>query len=513
MLDRGNGLLIELLPDRKDLEMTIHKKLALENRLCSTARLKMKCYSIIFLLLGLACFDTAQIAFAHGMADEWPELTERERLLLERIEQLERRMETLEKRMAESTDNSVSSETVQIAPAGAVETAKQEESNRTHVSAGDREVLNFFRDTTINFTIDGYYGYNFNRPIGHTNLLRAYDVISNSFSLNQAALILERAPNVEEGRRFGLRLDLQYGQATETVAGNPNNELRPQVYRNIFQAYGTYIFPLGNGLSVDFGKFSSSLGLEANYTKDQINYSRAYFFNFLPYYHLGFRSTYIVNDKLALTHWLVNGTQQGEDFNGFKSQAILINFKPAQRVSFNVNYYTGLEGRDSVPVLNPGFPPLPTQPGLPTESIRPVPRGRLHILDSYLTWNVTDKLTLAGEADYVINRAQTFSPPSRVTGGALYARYQFTPEFALAARAEYLSDRGGLFSGATQALKETTLTAEYRVAEGFLIRGEFRRDFSNQPFFLTSKPGLLKKEQNSATFGLVWWFGRKQGAW
>lgn len=142
-----------------------------------------------------------------------------------------------------------------------------------------------------------------------------------------------------------------------------------------------------------------------------------------------------------------------------------------------------------------------------------MPEGRLHIFDTYVTWNASDKLTLAAEADYVINRVQTFSTPSRVTGGVAYARYQFTPKFAIAGRTEYLSDRGGLFSGATQALKETTLTTEYKLADGFLMRGEWRRDFSNRPFFLTNRPGVLKREQNTATLGLIWWFGRKEGSW
>jgi len=128
-------------------------------------------------------------------------------------------------------------------------------------------------------------------------------------------------------------------------------------------------------------------------------------------------------------------------------------------------------------------------------------------------WSATSRLSLAAEADYVINRLQTFSPPAHVIGGALYARYQFTPRIAIAARAEYLSDRGGLFSGVTQALKETTLTAEYKFADGFVARGEWRRDFSNQPFFLTQETGLLSKQQNTATLGLVWWFGRKVGSW
>lgn len=43
---------------------------------------------------------------------------------------------------------------------------------------------------------------------------------------------------------------------------------------------------------------------------------------------MGVRATYNVNDKLSLQYWLVNGANQTEDFNGFKSQAALITFKP-----------------------------------------------------------------------------------------------------------------------------------------------------------------------------------------
>jgi hypothetical protein len=304
-----------------------------------------------------------------------------------------------------------------------------------------------------------------------------------------------------------------FGQAIEAGSVNPGNEPRPQIYRHIWQAYGTIVAPIGKGMTVDFGKFASSIGLESNYTKDQINYSRSYLFNYLPYYHLGFRTNYTFNDKFNVTHYLVNGIGQSEDFNGFKSQALLLNIKPTKSLSWNMNYYTGIEGRDSNPVLNPGFAFLPTQPSLSTDVITSPPRGRTHIVDTYASWNATGKLTFAGQFDYVINRGQTFSAPSRLTGGAAYARYQLTPKFALAGRAEYLSDQGGLFSGLTQALKEMTATAEYKLDQGILLRAEWRRDFSNQPFFLTNTPGALKKEQNTAMLGLIWWFGRKEGAW
>lgn len=451
-------------------------------------------------------------------------LSEREKLLLERVDQLERRLAVIESRLgskAEAGNSDLSGSNV----AGGLRGFENQSAPSTVTSVAapiqtdpaDREALDFLKDVTFNLTLDGYYGYNFNRPVGAINLLRAYDVASNSFSLNQAALVIESLPNLEKGKRYGLRLDLQYGQATETVQGNAANEPRPQVYRNLWQAYGTYVFDVGKGLTVDLGKFASSLGYETNYTKDNFNYSRSYYFNFLPFYHFGFRSKLPLNDKVTVMYHLMNGTQQSEDFNGFKSHHFAVLVAPTKRISGQLNYYFGQEQRDRNPELNPTFAPVASQPGLSTDVIRPVPSGRLHIFDTYFTFSVTDKWTLGVEGDYVVGRVFRESAPATVWGGVGYARYQWTPKFAMAGRFEYLSERvspaGGLFSGVTQALKEHTLTAEYKFADGFLARAEYRRDFSNQPFFLSEQPGILKKEQNTATLGLVWWFGRKKGSW
>jgi len=433
-------------------------------------------------------------------ADVDPPLTPREQRMLERIDTLEQRLAAIESRLTPA------------APATVAAVSQPQPS--PFVPAPEAKPLQtggFLSDTTFNMTLDGYYSYNFNHPVGQVNLLRAYDVMSNSFSLNQATMVIERAPDVAAGRRFGVRVDLQYGQATETLQGNAANEPRPQVYRPVFQAYGTYVLPVGSGLTVDFGKWASALGIENNYTKDQMNYSRSYLFNFLPFYHFGFRTSYDPTSWLNVSYWLVNGVQQSEDFNSSKSQAVLLTFKPSKSWSWNVNYYTGFEDRSYAPALNPGIPSLPTQPGLST-TVLPGPFHRLQILDSYATWNVNSKWTLAIEGDYVRHAAESASG-AHVSAGAAYARYQFAPKFALAGRAEYLSDRYGLFSGSSQALKETTATFDYLAADGFLVRAEWRRDFSNRLFFPTNSSGLLKNHQTTATLGLIWWFGAKQGSW
>jgi hypothetical protein len=368
--------------------------------------------------------------------------------------------------------------------------------------------------TTLNFYLDGYYGWNFNRPLGRVNLLRANDVLSDNFTLNQVGLVLERPPDVPTGRRYGGRVDLMFGQNTETLQGSAQNEPRPQVYRNLFQAYGTYVFPLGSGLTVDFGKFYSALGFENDYAYDEINYSRSFYFNYLPFYHMGLRATYNINSSLTAQYWLVNGANQSEDFNGYKSNALLLTVKPAKTIAWNINYFVGQESRDLSPAYNPTVPPLPTQPGLSVTPVSgPKLNGRSHIFDTYASWSPTAKVTIAGEFDHVLSRPSRNAAPSHVFGGVGYVQYHFTPKFTVAGRFEYLKDHGGLFSGVTQDLKEHTFTATYRLIDGFQLRLEHRRDFSNQAFFLSDTTGSLRKEQNTATLGLIWWFGAKRESW
>jgi hypothetical protein len=433
-------------------------------------------------------------------------LTDREREFLNRIEVLEKRMAALESRMASASSPTPETPRSSILGSAAAANTQPEQA----VKQGQLGLPG----TTLNFYFDGHYGWNFNQPVGRVNLLRANDVLSNNFTLNQVGLILERAPDVAAGRRYGGRLDLMYGVNTETMQGGTQNEPRPQVYRNIFQAYGSYVFPLGSGLTVDFGKFYSALGFENNYAYDEINYSRSFYFNYLPFYHMGVRTTYNFSAKVSGQYWLVNGANQTEDFNGFKSNALLFTLKPAKTISWNLNYYVGQESRDLVPAYNPTIPALPTQPGLSVTPVPgPKPDGRTHIFDTYASWSPTGKFTAAGEFDYVLGRQFAFSPPGRVVGGVGYLQYHFTPKFYLAGRFEYLKDRGGLFSGATQDLKEHTITATYQFIDGFQLRLEHRRDFSNRPFFLTDTPGLLRSEQNTATIGLIWWFGGKRESW
>ena len=454
--------------------------------------------SALLLLLPRA---NAQQAEPSAEAQRIEDLSHEVQELRELVRRLEGRIDELEGRAAGTGVATVAAPGAQNESAGA--------------PAPSAPVTALLPGTTLNALLDTYYDYNTNDPLGRVNYLRAYDVSSNSFNINQADLVIENAPQLSAGKRYGVRIDLQFGQATETLQGNSLNELRPDIWRNIFQAYGSYVIPVhGEPLQLDFGKWASSLGLEGNYTQDQINYSRSLWFDYLPFYHSGLRASYRIDDDLQLNYWIVNGTEETEADNNFKDQLLGVVVTPLKGLSWTINYYLGQEHPDIVYVSPSGSTTLlPTQQGTPFEPIVNAPSGRLQIYDSYLTWQLSDALLLAAEGDLVIDRLYTYSPGQRTQGGAVYGRYQLTPRVAVALRSEYMEDRNGLFSGTEQYLREGTLTTEYRLADGFLVRGELRRDASSRRYFLTDRLGLLSNHQDTATLGVVWWIGQKSGPW
>ena len=251
------------------------------------------------------------------------------------------------------------------------------------------------------------------------------------------------------------------------------------------------MFPLGRGLQVDFGKFASILGYETNYAKDNFNFSRAYLFNFLPFYHEGLRATLPVSDKLTVMYMLTNGVQQTEDFNDFKSNHVAAIVRPIPAVTWTTSYYFGQEQSDQ---------------GRPDG-----PDGWFRVFDTNITVTPNPALTLAIDISHTSNQLRTIDPSLSLDGLGAYARYQASPATAFAFRYEHLND-DGLFGGVAQRLQEATVTAERKFADGFLMRAEFRRDWSSHSFF-PAREAQTRRHQNTMLIGLVWWIGSKTGPW
>ena len=89
-------------------------------------------------------------------------------------------------------------------------------------------------------------------------------------------------------------------------------------------------------------------------------------------------------------------------------------------------------------------------------------------------------------------------------------KFQTSANTFLSPRYEYYSDRDGFITGVKQKVQEFTLTYEYKWIEGLLTRIEYRRDWSDKPFFDRGGQLSNSKTQNTLAIGIVAFFGPKR---
>ena len=336
-------------------------------------------------------------------------------------------------------------------------------------------VASFFRKVEFSGLVDMYYTYNFNEPAtGEVTPLRNFDVRHNQFSVSLLEFAMNK-PAVEDDR-VGFRFDLQYGQLAQIFNGDPldNNALV-----NVQQAYISYLAPVGKGLTLDFGKFVTPVGFEPTESKDNNNYSRAFLYALGPYYHVGARLGYTVNDKVALGGMIVNGWNATGDNNSGKSIGASLTLKPTSKLTIIENIIAGPEQTDS-------------------DEMRT-------FSDTVVALTVSDKVTAGLNYDYAMDKVEGEGINWQAL--ALYLRGQITPVFALAPRFEWYNDADGFVTGTAQALKEFTMTAELKHSAGLIVRAEYRRDWSDENYFV--KKGVGVNNQNTFTLGFVYGFSSK----
>ena len=322
-------------------------------------------------------------------------------------------------------------------------------------------------------SVDGYYGFNFNRVAGDAPL-RNFDTRHDRINLGLAEAVVERAPTSTS--RFGFRVDLDAGRTADLVAAfEPSGAGR---YGWLQQAYVTYLAPVGRGLTLDVGKIVTPLGAELIESQDNWNYSRSLLFALaIPYYHTGARASYAFTDRVAVSGMLVQGWNAVRDNNGAKTIVLQATVKPSPRVSLVQNFITGAEQADNT-------------------------KDRRHVLDTVATVTVSDRLSLMANYDY--GRDQVDGLAARWQGVALYGRWQAASWWALAPRVEWYKDGDGFTTGAPQTVRELTLTSEQTLAGRLLTRLEYRRDMATTPFF-TGESGPTDT-QSTVTFGFVYTF-------
>jgi len=311
-----------------------------------------------------------------------PGLTERERMLLDRVEQLERRVAELESKTQPATPG-VPAATVESKPPTAgtamvasvatsadpnsIEIAKNPgptvsrqavEKGKSAAGAQEKAAPFAFADFTwLNgnartkevpldtkfFTpeirADVDYIYDFHHPKDNT-----IGGSSEVFRANEVQITQLGIGGDFHYDNVRARIMTQFGLYSQTTPRNDASPSRGQwnldnAYRYLSEAYGGYHFNVMHGINVDAGIFMSYVGLFSYYNFDNWAYQPSYVSSNTPWFFNGVRVQIFASDKLKIEPWFVNGWQSYGRFNNRPGFGLQVLWRPTGWLSILGNQY------------------------------------------------------------------------------------------------------------------------------------------------------------------------------
>jgi Putative beta-barrel porin-2, OmpL-like. bbp2 len=307
-------------------------------------------------------------------------VTERERILLDRLEELEKRVAELEVKRQPVTPsssdapasqpsavvpvtiqpvaggtattvdvgNAVSPSSVSTTP-GAQEKATTKAAKAEPFTFADFTWLNGNARTkespmdtkffTPEIRADVDYNYSFNHPKDDTIGGSSEVFRSNEVHVTQLGVGGDfHYDNVRA------RLMTQFGLYSQTTARNDASPARGQwnldnAYRYVSEAYGGYHFNALHGINVDAGIFMSYVGLFSYYQFDNWAYQPSYVSSNTPWFFNGVRVQIFPTEHLKIEPWFVNGWQSYGRFNGRPGFGLQILWRPNGWLSILGNQY------------------------------------------------------------------------------------------------------------------------------------------------------------------------------
>src|SRR6266699_3347683 len=316
-------------------------------------------------------------------------LTERERWLLDRVEQLEKRLAEVESKLSSTTAPVPGSPTAELSSAGpaaspvtapAPSILPGTTSGNSVSVSGDRfleavgpqatgkgksgvakapatEPFAFADFTWLNgnartkespmdtkfFTpeirADVDYIYDFRHPKDNT-----ISGSSEVFRANEVQLTQLGVGGDFHYDNVRARLMTQFGLYSQTTPRNDASPSRGQwnldnAYRYLSEAYGGYHFNALHGINVDAGIFMSYVGLFSYYQFDNWAYQPTYVSSNTPWFFNGVRVQIFPTEHLKIEPWFTNGWQSYGRFNNRPGIGLQILWRPNGWLSVLGNQY------------------------------------------------------------------------------------------------------------------------------------------------------------------------------
>jgi hypothetical protein len=322
--------------------------------------------------------------------------------------------------------------------------------------------------------LQGGFTYNFENPDNKTNGLRVFDSQANSFLVDLAQLVFVKEPG---SGGVGFKLKLSAGETAKFIHSQGLGS-SDDVF-DLTEAYVSYTAPVGNGLRFDFGKFVTYHGAEVIEARDNPNYSRSFLFNFaIPFTHTGLKASYAFSDMVNASVHLVNGWDNTDDNNKGKTVGASLGIAPVEQFSALFNLMYGPEKDDNNS-------------------------------DNRFLFDWVGTIKPVKDLAFILNFDYGSEEHSAADGGkakwygaAGIAKYDVNDLFSVALRYEYFKDKDGVRTGTAQRLQEVTLTPEFRIAKGLILRPEYRHDWSDKEAFPENGGG--KKSQDTIALGVMY---------
>ena len=150
------------------------------------------------------------------------------------------------------------------------------------------------------------------------------------------------------------RLMTQFGMYSQTTPRNDASPARGQwnldnAYRYLSEAYGGYHFNVLHGVNVDAGIFMSYVGLFSYYNFDNWAYQPSYVSSNTPWFFNGVRIQIFPTEHLKIEPWFTNGWQSYGRFNSRPGFGMQILWRPNGWLSVLGNQYALGEETFGVP--------------------------------------------------------------------------------------------------------------------------------------------------------------------
>lgn len=372
-------------------------------------------------------------AKSHGLS-EW------ERLLLKQVDKQDRELVNPDDRLtAKSGSNSNEAATTAYSSPGRVETAQQGLVEDESVPSEDPSTAPSQPQWQYGGFVDLGYLLDFNHPANHLFPSRGTAFRVDSVFLNMAAFYVRKKATEES--RWGVELTAQAGKDAEFFgfSATAPNIGGYKFLRQLGPTNVSYLAPVGKGLTLQAGIFTSLIGYDSLYAKDNLNYTRPWGADFTPYFMMGANASYPFNEKLTGTFFVVNGYWHLARANNVPSSG--------GQIAYRVNPH--LTVKETVLVG-------------PHQSNKSFKFWRF--LTDTIVERKTDRVTLAFEYIYSQERVDSpGSPRALMMSSQLPVRWTLNKRWALAVRPEVFWDRDGRWTLARQTVKAFTTTLEYRL--------------------------------------------------